>query len=261
MIPRVKQLFKIGSKEPTMQEEVWFKQGKNLFNGFYQEGYGYNQTNGGLNVVADVYSSVNAIKLLEGKTNIVCSKNGTQITTRFFFYDENMNFLSTLVAGSVLATIPENAKYCHFQVATAMVEYDMSKIQIEYDEVTSFEEYIEPTIYVKNSSGGYNEFVKEETVKKYFYTLKGLTITVIKRGKMVTFTITGATNEVLSKNTFYDLTIDGSLRPLIQVDDTFLLGDGAGMIRITTAGVFRLYPWTELATGVGVRYTVTYICV
>ena len=113
---------------------------------------------------------------------------------------------------------------------------------------------------MKNDNEKYENFLNvEEDPRTYSYTLKGLIVNIVQKNNMVNLSITGSTNEALSKETFYDLSINSNLAPLFEINDTFLLASGGGMIRITTDGVLRLYPWTNLESGLGIRYSTTYI--
>jgi len=192
MIPQNKSIIKIGTTQPTMEEDIWVRKSRNLFDGVYQENFGYNQTTGVLNAVSSVYSSINLIELSEGKTSIVCSKNGVRVTARFFFYSEDLAFISSYVAGSVVASIPENAKYCHFQIGVDTVENDMTGVQVEYDGVTEYEEYVEPSVFVKNSAGIYEELVSKPKGKKIVSitdSTYNLQVTVYKYGDILTISL------------------------------------------------------------------------
>lgn len=114
-------------------------------------------------------------------------------------------------------------------------------------------EHIEEGIY-ENSKA-----INGESSSKKTYSLKGLTITVGKKGYMATLSITGGLTEELNKDTFYDITLDSIFKPEIEINDTFYLLNGGGMIRVTTDGTFRLYPWVALSSGAGIRYAITYV--
>lgn len=165
----------VSPTEPeTDRRKVWFQtKGKNLFDGKYNTGYGYNITTGEIEVNSGVYSSAEKIPIPVGATKICLSKNGESKTARFFFYDKDENYIgnnvSTSISNAIVATILENARYCHFQVGSAVINTDFSGIQLETgnDEdviPTEFEEYINPTIYAKNKDGIYEKFIKKNVV-------------------------------------------------------------------------------------------------
>ena len=115
--------------------------------------------------------------------------------------------------------------------------------------------------YVDSLPSGtqYQAFSDDQIIQEQ-YTFKGLTFSVIKYKRIVEISINGSTDQSLGVNTFYDLQLDDIFKPLQQVDDNITLSTTeAGMIRITPTGLFRIYLWTNLASGKGFRYTVTYI--
>ena len=115
-------------------------------------------------------------------------------------------------------------------------------------------------IYIKNSNDVYEEFIKKENNSTYFYSYKGLTINLIKKGNIVNLTINGSLTEALSKNTFYDIKIDREITPNIEINDAIYTSSDIGaMIKITTNNKIRIYPWAEFSSGLGIRYTLTYL--
>ena len=97
-------------------------------------------------------------------------------------------------------------------------------------------------------------------VLKKTYNFLGLTINIAKLNHIVNLTITGGLNQDLTGNTFYDVELDDVFKPIFEINDTF--GSNLtkmGMIRITSNGTLRLYPWTPLILGDGVRYNTSYI--
>lgn len=115
--------------------------------------------------------------------------------------------------------------------------------------------------YVDSLPSGtqYQAFSDDQVIQEQ-YSFKGLTFSVIKYKRIVEISINGSTDQSLGVNTFYDLQLDDIFKPLQQVNDNITLSTTeAGMIRITTTGLFRIYPWTNLASDKGFRYTVTYI--
>lgn len=115
--------------------------------------------------------------------------------------------------------------------------------------------------YVDSLPSGtqYHAFSDDQVIQEE-YSFKGLTFSVIKYKRIVEISINGSTDQSLRVNTFYDLQLDDIFKPLKQVDDNITLSTTeAGMIRISPTGLFRIYPWTNLASDKGFRYTVTYI--
>lgn len=137
----------------------------------------------------------------------------------------------------------------------------IEQLQVEVsDSKTDYEAYVEPALFIKNENGNYDEFFSKKEVIKKQYTFKGLTFSVIKYKRIVEISINGSTDQSLRVNTFYDLQLDDIFKPLQQVDDNITLSTTeAGMIRISPTGLFRIYPWTNLDSGKGFRYNITYI--
>lgn len=102
--------------------------------------------------------------------------------------------------------------------------------------------------------------VPNHAVNKKTYTFLGLTINIAKLNRIVNLTITGGLSQDLTANTFYDFELDDELKPIFEINDTFgSTLTQRGMIRITTNGLLRIYPWINLSLGNGIRYNVSYI--
>lgn len=151
----------VSPTEPQGAErlKVWIKKGKNLFDGNYKENYGYDNSTGAVVQITTVYSNQSIISIPLGATKLILSKNGETKNTRFFFYNESKTYITSIAGLDVL--IPENARYINFQIAKDTVNNDFTKIQVETENLTSYEAYIEPKIYVLNNNNVYEEFKKE----------------------------------------------------------------------------------------------------
>ena len=115
------------------------------------------------------------------------------------------------------------------------------------------------SIYVRNSNGVYEEFTKKE-ISNYSYSYKGLEINATKNNNIVTLTINGSLTEKFLKNTFYDIEIDSNITPNVEVNDSiYTSANIGGMIRIATNNKIRIYPWSDFSSGLGIRYTLTYL--
>lgn len=251
----------LSSSEPVKnRRKIWLKKGKNLYNGIYSDAHGYSESTGSMISVTSVFSSMTIIKIPDNSTNLACSKNGTAISARFFFYDSNRKFLSSNTTTQGIVAIPENAEYCHFQVEKSTVNSSMSQIQVETESITSYEAYIKPTIYLKNKNDKYEEFKTDEETTQRLYSFKGFQILVMKIGRVVTITTSGSLTEKLSANDFYDIQLDEVFKPLVEINDSFACSPTEeGMARITKAGILRFYPWVDIANTRAMRYCVTYI--
>ena len=145
----------IGPTEPKNNTtKEWIRNGKNLFNGKYIENYGYDQSTGNLTPTSAVFCNEDMIELPLGATKVITSKSGISLNTRYFFYDKNRDYMSSL-AGINNVSVPEGARYINFQMTMETANNDMSNIQVETEEVTEYEEYVAPGIFVKNDKGQY----------------------------------------------------------------------------------------------------------
>jgi len=152
----------VGTEEPTTVGKVWFRKGKNLFdknNKQISNNAGYYQMNGTTQYNANYTYLKLSYKIGEKLTYSGCnSASGTNVII-FNFY-QNENFLSqkmfTVTSGTI--TIPDNCDNFTFSFPIL----DKDTIQIEQgSKATSYEAYIEPKIYVRNSNGVYEEFIKK----------------------------------------------------------------------------------------------------
>lgn len=160
----------ISPTEPTgvSRKKIWIQKGKNLFNGKYNTGFGYSQTAGEQIVLANVYSNKNIMSIPLNATKICLSKNGVGISARFFFYDSDKNFITSIAVFDppYIIDIPQNARYCNCQTGKDNANNEFINIQIEtgMDDSTlptAFEEYITPSIYVKNDDDTYEEIIEQ----------------------------------------------------------------------------------------------------
>ena len=146
----------VSPTEPTAdRRKIWFQKGKNLFDGKIVNRYGLNEDGtmyGTLSraITGFIAISANSNYCFSGATfKMVC------------IYDKDKNFVSSL-NGSLVNTFsaPSNAKYVRLAFDNTV---NYSNLQVEYgEEATEYEEYINPTIYVKKDNGEYNEFIKKE---------------------------------------------------------------------------------------------------
>lgn len=154
----------VSPTEPTAsnRRKIWFQKGKNLFDGNYVENHGYDATTGNMTKMVGISCNLNSIKI-SPNSKIITSKNGSIITMRYFFYNKNKQYISTIVQTTEAVTVPTNAEYCNFQVSSTDIE--MVNIQIEQNTVvTEYEAYVEPKIYVLNKNNVYEEFRRKQEI-------------------------------------------------------------------------------------------------
>lgn len=166
----------VGAEEPVAGEKVWLKKGKNYLDISKLEartsyGITFEPTNTGIKIsgtAEDTYAYGTSIKfeLKKGKKYTVYGKNAS-----------NTFKLELKKAGTIVMTIKTSGDKVTFtpnediDSITFVLEgitkgttydYEITNIQIEPgSKATTYEAYIEPKIFVKNSNGVYEEFTKK----------------------------------------------------------------------------------------------------
>ena len=262
MIPQENGII-VSAIEPIKnRRRIWLRKGKNLFN----------ETNsmlGWINSSGDTGSSTATKRT--GKMKIKANENyifsyeyaslASSDNRSYCLYNNDFE----VVSSSGITYNPASKQLNINPTVDGYIDigYDVNCTNIMFEQgssKTSYEEYVEPALFIKNENGNYDEFFPKKEVIKKQYTFKGLSFNVLKHDRTVEITIGGATDEALNVNTFYDLQLDDIFKPLVQVEDNITLSiSEAGMIRVTPAGVFRIYPWRNLDSGKGFRYNISYI--
>lgn len=173
----------VGVEEPVAGEKVWFRKGKQLFdkdNAVILFGFS--------NFATKTFTTNNAVKSIvincSPKTTYTVSKIKS---TRFSVssYDKK------IVPGVALTNIVENNNETKLTITTGdkdkylcVFYYSSTKdtlteaeirnsIQIEEGKIaTNCKEYIEPQIFVRNSSGVYEEFINKKELEKEIFVNK-----------------------------------------------------------------------------------------
>lgn len=150
----------VGAEETTTGEKVWFRKGKNLFNKNVSIITGYYLDNKGSLVSKEGSWYQNVFIEVNSKTQYTISS--TVAVLRICFYDKDRKFISRVATEntSVTFSTPENCKYVRLSGENA--DTQVQSLQLEQgSKATSYEAYIEPKIYVRNSNGVYEEFAKK----------------------------------------------------------------------------------------------------
>ena len=177
----------VGAEEPTTGEKVWFRKGKNVFNAYSsdisyylritdKEKYIINNSNSitvegnGItwnrveitisNLKANTKYTINSIvtNTTQGYAGLLCDYGNNSV--QYVSNKEKFNAKITIVTD-------ENGKvklqfYTNYSSTTQNSSAIFSKIQLEQgSKATSYEAYIEPQIFVRNSNGVYEEFAKK----------------------------------------------------------------------------------------------------
>lgn len=147
----------VGAEEPTAGEKVWFRKGKNKFNP-------NDKTNGYLNINGSFTSATDwtCSGFIEINSNkYILSANTTARRVIWCEYDGSMNIIGTrheVVYGNPIAIVSTNTKY----IKVCFNDGTATDIQLEQgSKATTYEAYIEPQIFVRNSNGVYEEFAKK----------------------------------------------------------------------------------------------------
>ena len=174
----------VGAEEPTAGEKVWFRKGKNVFNAYSsdisyylrdtdKEKYIINNSNSitvegnGVawnrveitisNLKANTKYTINSkvTNTTQGNAGLLCDYGNNSV--------QNVNNKEKFNAKITIVT-DENGKvklqfFTNFSSTTQNSSAIFSEIQLEQgSKATSYEAYIEPKIYVRNSNGVYEEF-------------------------------------------------------------------------------------------------------
>ena len=177
----------VGAEEPTAGEKVWFRKGKNVFNAYSsdisyylrntdKEKYTINNSNSikvegtGVswnrleitisNLKANTKYTINSIvtNTTQGYAGLLCDYGNNSV--QYVSNKEKFNAKITIVTD-------ENGKvklqfYTNYSSTTQNSSAIFSEIQLEEgEEATTYEAYIEPQIYARNSNGVYEEFTKK----------------------------------------------------------------------------------------------------
>lgn len=129
------------------------KVSKNLFGGVIENGR-YDYSTGAKTTNDNNRRNKYPIKV-EPSTTYIFSNNGSGVGMNIMFYDENYNYLyyEVMDAGKSFTT-SSKSYYINFFRGSS----DTDKIQLEKSSTaTSYEEYFEPTISIRNSNGIFRE--------------------------------------------------------------------------------------------------------
>lgn len=166
----------VGAEEPTAGEKVWFRKGKNYLDISKlgtRTSYGitFTPTNTGIKITGtatDTYAYGSSIKidLKKGKTYTLYGKNAGN-TLKIELKKTGTSVMSIKTSGDkVTFTTSEDIDSITFILEGitkgTTYDYEITNIQIEPgSSAKPYEAYIEPQIYVRNSNGVYEEFIKK----------------------------------------------------------------------------------------------------
>lgn len=138
---------------------------KNIFVGALESG-SYN-TSGNKTTNSSMMRNVTPVKV-EPNTPYIFSNNGSGVAMNVFEYDSNYTFIKTTTySAGVSFTTSSTTKYINFYRGTTKVD----AIQLEQGStVTSYEEYYEPTISIRNSNGIFQKVIDIDDINKEHYS-------------------------------------------------------------------------------------------
>lgn len=179
----------VSPTEPTgaNRKKVWMKKGKNLFNKNNIENILYsngaivaNQTSWGLSEFIEVSGSTKYTM----SSTLISGQTVGQIQVNEFDENKNYNSDTFLNVTTLEFTTKSNTKY--LRVAYRIDRQE--NVMLEQGSKTSYEPYVEPQIYIKNSNDVYEEFIKKDDIAKVniVSAKKGYTLIsqdIFKQGK------------------------------------------------------------------------------
>lgn len=142
---------------------MWFRKGKNLFNKNVPIITGYYLNNNGILVPNEGSWYQNVFIEVNSKTQYTISS--TVAILRICFYDKDRKFISRVATEntSITFSTPENCKYVRLSGQNA--DTQVQSLQLEQgSKATSYEAYIEPQIFIKNSNDVYEEFITNNVI-------------------------------------------------------------------------------------------------
>jgi len=191
----------ISSVEPINGEAVWLKKGINLHNSATDKnGVSLNTGTGLEQVQADRVSS-DFIKV-EPNTNYVVSQNASAMVLNIIEYAKDKSFIKYSAASSVKTT----SQTCYIRFYSG----NLTNVQFEQNtSITAYEEYIEPTIYVKNGNGIFEEFINKNNLDKLESNVTALQASNLSEGNSNSAQGTWIAISLNSNMNFISLVISG----------------------------------------------------
>lgn len=157
----------VGAEEPTTGEKVWFRKGKNLFdeNNIYNILYN-NETIAG----NSAWGMSDFIKVSSNTKYTMSSTLSSGQTTgqiQINEFDESKNYITSTFSNVTLLEFTTNVTTKYLRIGYRVDRQE--NIMLEQGNYTSYERYIEPQIFVRNSNGVYEEFIKNN-IKEISFT-------------------------------------------------------------------------------------------
>ena len=186
----------VGAEEPTTGEKVWFRKGKNLFKFdniqvLYSNATLNKKSNNSFSLTnTGNWACAKLILNLKPNTSYTLNADVTNSNGAYcgFYIDSNIDgckngdksFNSEITFTTDETGIQTVYAYANRSNTSTASTYTVifDNVQLEQGKRTSYEAYIEPQIYVRNSNGVYEEFIKknkeEITFIKRYYAGKNL---------------------------------------------------------------------------------------
>lgn len=168
----------VGAEKPTTGEKVWLRKGKNYLDisklkSRTSYGITLTPTNTGIKISGTAtdtyaYGEKISIALKKGIKYTLSGKNaGNILKIALLKQDASTIIMNVKTVNDEITFIPtEDVFYIQFILESitkgTTYDYEISNLQIEQGLKTSYEDYIEQKIYVRNSNGVYEEFSKQE---------------------------------------------------------------------------------------------------
>lgn len=165
----------------------------NIFDGEILINKGYGISTGILENNTGMFCNETPIKIDSSK-KISISKDGMSFSARFFFYDNDMTFISSQTnIENEIVSIPENCYYINFQAGKITVNENYENIKIEQsDTITPYSPYNQGCVEIKKINKNWAEIDTPRTVER-----GGLSITLDDEG---VFTINGTATSNIYMN-------------------------------------------------------------
>lgn len=208
----------VSTTQPTTNEKVWFKKGKNLLNknNYFVDKLGYVGfvVNLEYGQTYTMSSNIPIIAKFATQSNLAGPTVGPQNWIKFTSW--------TFVAGQNTGNYLNNVVFIGInekEMQKNVEAYSNYNIQIEQGSTaTTYEEYVESTVYVKNASGVYEEFINNEAKK---YSANELAIGTWIDGETVYRKIIEATSPAVNDTStnIYNIS-DLNIKEVIKIEGT-----------------------------------------
>ena len=157
----------VGAEEPTTGEKVWFRKGKNLFDKSNIYNILYNNETIAENSAWGMSDFIKVSSNTKYTMSSTLSSGQTTGQIQINEFDESKKYITSTFSNVTLLEFTTNVTTKYLRIGYRVDRQE--NIMLEQGNYTSYERYIEPQIFVRNSNGVYEEFIKNN-IKEISFT-------------------------------------------------------------------------------------------